>query len=138
MVLTSGLLRCVLSDPGETCPIFTALSIGNALIGTDLKVKLLLYTKQNPHCAEELSSTASKYLDVSNKTTFIIHGYRLTGSRPVWIPDLVQLLLSAEDMNVIVVDWNHGATTLIYSNASRNCKRVAEILKKLMDEMLVS
>lgn len=138
MVLTSGLLRCVLSDPRETCPIFTALSIGNALIGTDLKVKLLLYTRQNPHCAEELSLTASKYLDVSKKTTFIIHGYRLTGSRPVWIPDLVQLLLSAEDMNVIVVDWNHGATTLIYSNASRNCKRVAEILKKLMDEMLVS
>ncbi|XP_064929185.1 lipase member H isoform X2 [Columba livia] len=132
------LLYGVKTDPGETCSIFTALSIGNALIGTDLKVKLLLYTRQNPHCAEELSSTASKYLDVSKKTTFIIHGYRLTGSRPVWIPDLVQLLLSAEDMNVIVVDWNHGATTLIYSNASRNCKRVAEILKKLMDEMLIA
>ncbi|XP_065495854.1 lipase member H isoform X2 [Caloenas nicobarica] len=132
------LLYGVKTDPGETCPVFTALSIGNALIGTDLKVKLLLYTRQNPNCAEELSSTASKYLDVRKKTTFIIHGYRLTGSPPVWIPDLVQLLLSAEDMNVILVDWNQGATTLIYSNASRNCKRVAEILKKLMDEMLVA
>ncbi|OWK53494.1 Lipase member H, partial [Lonchura striata] len=40
-------------------------------------------------------------------------------------------------MNVIVVDWNHGATTLIYSYASRKCKRVAEILKKLIDEMLI-
>lgn len=126
------------SDPGETCPAFTALSFSNALIGTDLKVKLLLYTRQNPNCAEELDSTASKYLDVTKKTTFIIHGYRLTGSAPVWMPELVDLLLSVEDMNIILVDWNQGATTLIYSNASRNCKKVAEILKKLIDEMLVS
>ncbi|XP_076197882.1 lipase member H isoform X2 [Aptenodytes patagonicus] len=131
------LLYGVKTDPGKTCPAFTALSISNALIGTDLKVKLLLYTRQNPNCAEELDSAASKHLDVTKKTTFIIHGYRLTGSIPVWIPDLVHLLLSVEDMNVIVVDWNQGATTLIYSNASRNCKKVAEILKKLIDEMLV-
>lgn len=108
------------------------------MIGTELKVKLLLYTGQNPTCAEELHSAASKYLDVTKKTTFIIHGYRLTGSAPVWIPELVQLLLSVEDMNVIVVDWNQGATTLNYSSAARKCRRVAEILKKLIDEMLVS
>ncbi|NWH60701.1 LIPH Lipase, partial [Geococcyx californianus] len=125
------------SDPGEACPAFTALSLGDALRGTDLKVKLLLYTRQNPNCAEELDSAASQYLDVTKKTTFIIHGYRPTGSTPVWISGLVQLLLSVEDMNVIVVDWNRGATTFIYSHASGNCKRVAEVLKKLIDEMLV-
>uniref|UniRef100_A0A8C3EFX8 Lipase H n=1 Tax=Corvus moneduloides TaxID=1196302 RepID=A0A8C3EFX8_CORMO len=124
-------------DPQETCPAFTALSFGNALIGTELKVKLLLYTRQNPTCAEEIHSTASKYLNVTKKTTFIIHGYRPTGSAPVWILDLVHLLLSVEDMNVIIVDWNQGATTLIYSYASRKCRRVAEILKKLIDEMLI-
>ncbi|XP_032049136.1 lipase member H [Aythya fuligula] len=127
----------VKTDPGETCPAFTALSFSNALIGTDLKVKLMLYTRQNPDCAEELNSTASKYLDLTKKTTFIIHGYRPTGSAPVWIPGLVQLLLSAEAMNIIVVDWNQGATTIIYSTASRNSKKVAEILKKLIDEMLL-
>ncbi|XP_015492991.1 lipase member H isoform X2 [Parus major] len=131
------LLYGVKTDPQEICPAFTALGFGNALIGTELKVKLLLHTRQNPTCAEELHSTASKYLDVTKKTTFIIHGYRLTGSAPVWIPDLVHLLLSVEDMNIIVVDWNQGATTLIYSYASRKCKRVAEILKKLIDEMLI-
>ncbi|XP_018768691.1 lipase member H isoform X2 [Serinus canaria] len=131
------LLYGVKTDPQETCPAFTALGFGNALIGTDLKVKLLLYTRQNPTCAEELHSTASKYLNVTKKTTFIVHGYRFTGSAPVWIPDLVHLLLSVEDMNVIVVDWNQGATTLIYSYAARKCKRVAEILKKLIDEMLI-
>ncbi|XP_069720831.1 lipase member H isoform X4 [Phaenicophaeus curvirostris] len=127
----------VRTDSREACPAFTVLSLSDALKGTDLKVKLLLYTRQNPNCAVELDSTPSKYLDVTKKTTFIIHGYRLTGSAPVWIPDLVQLLLSVEDMNVIVVDWNQGATTLIYSHAAGNCKRVAEVLKKLIDEMLV-
>lgn len=128
----------LLSDPQETCPAFTELGFGHALIGTELKVKLLLYTPQNPTCAEELHSTASKYLNVTQKITFIVHGYRFTGSAPVWIPDMVHLLLSVEDMNVIVVDWNQGATTLIYPYAARKCKRVAEILKKLIDEMLVS
>lgn len=128
----------LVSDPKETCPAFTALSFSSALIGTDLQVKLMLYTRQNEDCAEELNSTASKYLDLSKKTTFIIHGYRPTGSAPVWITELVHLLLSVEDMNVIVVDWNRGATTIIYSNASSNGKKVAEILKKFMDEMLVS
>ncbi|XP_053930029.1 lipase member H isoform X4 [Cuculus canorus] len=127
----------VRTDSGDACPAFTVLSLSDALRGTDLKVKLLLYTRQNPNCAEELNSTPSMYLDVTKKTTFIIHGYRLTGSAPVWIPDLVQRLLSVEDMNIIVVDWNQGATTLIYSHASGNCKRVAEVLKKLIDEMLV-
>ncbi|XP_071608131.1 lipase member H isoform X3 [Heliangelus exortis] len=131
------LLHGVKTAPGETCPGFTVLGFGSALTGTDLKVKLLLYTRQNPNCAEELDSAASKYLDVTKKTTFIIHGYRFTGSAPVWISDLVHLLLSVEDMNIILVDWNRGATTLNYSNASRNCKKVAEILKKLIDEMLV-
>ncbi|NXI75850.1 LIPH Lipase, partial [Rhipidura dahli] len=125
------------SDPRETCPKFTALSLWNALIGTELKVKLLLYTQQNQDCPEEINSTASTYLNVTRKTTFIIHGYRFTGSAPVWILPLVHLLLYVEDMNVIVVDWNHGATTLIYNYASRKCKRVAEILKKLIDEMLI-
>ncbi|NWU97369.1 LIPH Lipase, partial [Upupa epops] len=125
------------SDPGETCPAFTALSFSSALAGTDLQVKLLLYTRQNPNCAEELNSTASKYLDVTKKTTFIVHGYRPTGSPPVWIPRLVHLLLSVEDMNIILVDWNRGATTLLYSIAARNCKRVAEVLKRLIDGMLV-
>ncbi|NXF92252.1 LIPH Lipase, partial [Eubucco bourcierii] len=125
------------SDPGETCPTFTALGFGNALLGTDLKVKLLLYTRQNPSCAEELGSAAPRHLDVARKTTIIVHGYRLTGSAPRWLPGLLHLLLAAQDMNIILVDWNRGATTLNYSTASRNCRKVAEILKKLIDEMLL-
>uniref|UniRef100_A0A8D0HNM0 Lipase H n=1 Tax=Sphenodon punctatus TaxID=8508 RepID=A0A8D0HNM0_SPHPU len=122
----------------DGCPKFTHLSMSSALVGTDLKVKLMLYTRQNPNCAETLNSTLSEYLNVSKKIIFIVHGYRFTGSPPGWMHDLVQYLLSVDDTNVIVVDWNKGATTLIYHNAARNTRKVAEFLKKLVDQMLVN
>ncbi|KAM7159854.1 lipase member H [Macrochelys suwanniensis] len=120
----------------EECPAFTGLSISSALIGTDLKVKLMLYTRQNQNCAETLSSAGSRYLNMTKKTIFIVHGYRPTGSPPVWIREAVHLLLSVEDINIIIVDWNRGATTLLYHRASSNTKKVAEFLKTLIDQML--
>uniref|UniRef100_A0A8C3TDC3 Lipase H n=1 Tax=Chelydra serpentina TaxID=8475 RepID=A0A8C3TDC3_CHESE len=120
----------------EGCPAFTGLSISSALIGTDLKVKLMLYTRQNQNCAETLSSAGSRYLNMTKKTIFIVHGYRPTGSPPVWIREAVHLLLSVEDINIIIVDWNRGATTLLYHRASSNTKKVAEFLKTLIDQML--
>ncbi|CAM2119720.1 unnamed protein product [Caretta caretta] len=39
-------------------------------------------------------------------------------------------------MNIIIVDWNRGATTLLYHRASSNTKKVAEFLKTLIDQML--
>uniref|UniRef100_K7GJB0 Lipase H n=1 Tax=Pelodiscus sinensis TaxID=13735 RepID=K7GJB0_PELSI len=120
----------------EACPAFTGLGISSALIGTDLRVKLMLYTRQNQDCAETLTSTGSKYLNVTKKTILIVHGYRPTGSPPVWIQETVQLLLSAEDINIIIVDWNRGATTLLYHRASSNTKKVAEFLKTVIDQMV--
>ncbi|EMP33028.1 Lipase member H, partial [Chelonia mydas] len=127
------------SDTEQKCEEFTDLSIHNALAGTDLKVKLLLYTRTNQNCSESLSeynTTASTYLDVTKKTVFIVHGFRLTGSTPIWLNDIKELLLSLEDVNLIIVDWNRGATTIIYPNAVHNSRRVAEILKKYIDQML--
>ncbi|XP_039344865.1 lipase member H isoform X2 [Mauremys reevesii] len=120
----------------EGCPAFTGLSISSALTGTDLKVKLMLYTRQNQNCAETLSSAGSRYLNVTKKTILIVHGYRPTGSPPIWIQKVVDLLLSVEDINIIIVDWNRGATTLLYHRASSNTKKVAEFLKTLIDQML--
>ncbi|XP_014374188.1 lipase member H isoform X2 [Alligator sinensis] len=124
------------ADTEEACPAFTGLSISSALTGTDLKVKLLLYTRQNQHCAETLSTVASNYLNVTKESIFIVHGYRPTGSPPVWIQDIIKLLLSIEDVNIIIVDWNRGATTLIYHNAFRKTRKVAEFLKERIDRML--
>ncbi|XP_068036719.1 lipase member I isoform X3 [Anomalospiza imberbis] len=48
-----------------------------------------------------------------------------------------KLLLSSEDINLVIVDWNRGATTVNYITAVENCRKVAEILKNYVDQMLV-
>ncbi|KAM5291907.1 lipase member H [Ctenodactylus gundi] len=121
----------------ETCPSFTKLSFHSAVVGTGLSVRLLLYTRKNLTCAQIINTTHLGNLNVTKRTTFIIHGFRPTGSAPVWMGDLVESLLSVEDMNVVVVDWNRGATTIIYTNASNKTKKVAEVLKEFIDKMMV-
>uniref|UniRef100_A0A673TT57 Lipase H n=1 Tax=Suricata suricatta TaxID=37032 RepID=A0A673TT57_SURSU len=132
-----GLICSVKSDTDETCPSFTRLSFHSAVVGTGLNVKLMLYTRKNLTCAQVINSTVFGNLNVTKKTTFVVHGFRPTGSPPVWMEDLVQSLLSVEDMNVIVVDWNRGATTVIYNHASSKTRKVAVVLKNFIDQMLV-
>ncbi|MEE6468190.1 hypothetical protein FKM82_008197 [Ascaphus truei] len=130
----------VRSDNEEKCHEFTDLNIHNAIVGTGLKVQLLLYTRENSNCAGNLNSensTAFTYLNVTRKTIFIIHGYRPTGAPPVWLNSTVQRLLYIQDMNIILVDWNRGATTVIYHHAAGKTKAVANILKALIDDMLL-
>ncbi|XP_056675851.1 lipase member H isoform X2 [Monodelphis domestica] len=122
----------------EKCPTFTNIGFYNALVGTRLKVRLLLYTDGNFACAKLLESTLPGSFNVTKKSTFIIHGYRPTGSPPVWMDDLVEALLRIEDMNVIVVDWNRGAANVIYSISSGFTKPVAKILKQTIDQMLAN
>ncbi|XP_010622518.1 lipase member H isoform X2 [Fukomys damarensis] len=124
------------SDADETCATFTRLGFHNAVLGTELDVKLLLYTKRNWTCAQTINSSAFGSLNITKKTTFLIHGFRPLGSTPVWLGDLVESLLLVEDMNVVVVDWNRGATTVIYNQASRKTREVAMILREFIDQML--
>lgn len=107
------------------------------MVGTGLNVKLMLYTRRNQTCAQVINSTFLGNLNVTKKTTFVIHGFRPTGSPPVWMEDLVQGLLYVEDMNVVVVDWNRGATTVIYNHASSKTRKVAAVLKGFIAKMLV-
>ncbi|XP_015279770.1 PREDICTED: lipase member I [Gekko japonicus] len=129
---------CVRADTGGKCTEFTDLNLPDALIGTDLKLQLLLYTRKNKNCSENLSgqNLTSVYLNVTKKIIFVIHGYRPTGSPPIWINEIKNSLLAKEDINIIIVDWNRGATTLIYPTAVSNTRKVAEMLKNLIDEML--
>uniref|UniRef100_M0R6V9 Lipase H n=1 Tax=Rattus norvegicus TaxID=10116 RepID=M0R6V9_RAT len=126
----------VKSDTDETCPSFTRLSFHSAVVGTGLSVRLMLYTQRDQTCAQVINSTALGSLNVTKKTTFIIHGFRPTGSPPVWMEELVQSLISVQEMNVVVVDWNRGATTVIYPHASSKTRKVALILKEFIDQML--
>ncbi|KAL6045178.1 hypothetical protein STEG23_013869, partial [Scotinomys teguina] len=114
------------------------LSFHSAVVGTGLNVRLMLYTQRNQICAQLINSTALGSLNVTRKTTFITHGFRPTGSPPVWMEELVQSLLNAQEMNVVVVDWNRGATTVIYPHASGKTRKVALILKEFIDQMLAN
>ncbi|XP_012784532.2 lipase member H [Ochotona princeps] len=136
LYLFISLLCLVRSDTDEPCPSFTRLSFHSAVVGTELNVRLLLYTRENSSCAQLINSSTFGNLNITKKTTFIVHGFRLTGSPPVWWEDLVMALLNVEDMNVVVVDWNRGATTVLYNQAASNTKKVALILKEFIDQML--
>ncbi|XP_042355501.1 lipase member H-like isoform X2 [Plectropomus leopardus] len=124
----------------QRCEDFTDLDLSHAIIGTSLKIRLLLYTRENDTCGTLISHTnlsAHPEFNFSTPTTFIIHGYRPTGSPPVWVHTITEMLLEREDMNVIVVDWNHGAANVNYFKAVENTHKAADNLTafiKMMQE----
>nr|XP_046267663.1 lipase member H-like isoform X2 [Scatophagus argus] len=79
--------------------------------------------------------SAHPQFNFSRPTTFIIHGYRPTGSPPKWLHTLTELLLAREDLNVIVVDWNNGAANLNYFKAVENTHKTAENLTAFIEKM---
>ena len=126
--------------PAQKCDDFTDLDLNNAIIGTSLRVRLLLYTSANPACGSLLSHTnlsAHPQFNLSRKTSFIIHGYRPTGSPPVWLNNITQLTLARTGGNVIVVDWNHGAANINYLKAVENTHKTAENLTAFIKQMQV-
>ncbi|XP_020778471.1 lipase member H isoform X2 [Boleophthalmus pectinirostris] len=136
--LTPVLLITLQICKAQKCEEFTDLDLKHAFIGTHLRVKLLLYTRENRSCALQLSHTdlsATPSFNVSRPTTFIIHGYRPTGSPPIWINEFTQLLLERKDMNLIVVDWNRGAANVNYVKAKENTLKAGENLTALIKVM---
>ncbi len=130
---------CVLSAAQE-CEEMTDLDLKDSLAGTSLSVRLLLYTRPNVSCAELLSHREpfrNPRFNLSSPSTFLIHGYRPTGSPPVWLTQFVAFLLQRRDMNVIVVDWNRGATNINYWKVVENTRKVAAHLTELIQKMTV-
>ncbi|XP_042759079.1 lipase member I isoform X4 [Panthera pardus] len=96
-----------------------------------MDIVLMMYTRNNPSCAEPLfeqNNSLNVNFNTSKKTVWIIHGYRPMGSTPKWLQNFLKVLLNHEDLNVIVVDWNRGATTFIYNRAVKNIRKVAATL----------
>ncbi|XP_023693709.1 lipase member H [Paramormyrops kingsleyae] len=111
------------------CVNFTDLGIADSIWGTKLEVKLILHTRQNLNCGYLLQHenlTSQPLLNMSRPTTFIIHGYRPSGEPPAWLLDAVHLLAAQMDINIILVDWNRGATNINYFTVVKNTKKVAE------------
>uniref|UniRef100_UPI0037E8A5DC lipase member H n=1 Tax=Semicossyphus pulcher TaxID=241346 RepID=UPI0037E8A5DC len=122
----------------QGCAEFTDLNLSHSFIGTSLDVRLLLHTRKNVSCASLLSHTnltAHAQFNLSRPTTFVIHGYRPTGSPPMWRKNITELLLERDDINLIVVDWNHGAANVNYFKAVENTHRAAENLTAFIQLM---
>lgn len=136
-------LRCMTScflPAAEKCEEMTDLDLKHSLTGTSLNVRLLFYTRANASCAQLLSHREpfnNSQFNLSSPTTFLIHGYRPTGSPPIWLSDFVKFLLNRRDMNVIVVDWNRGATNINYWKVVDNTRKVAANLTDLIQKMEV-
>ncbi|XP_050004888.1 lipase member I isoform X1 [Alexandromys fortis] len=104
-----------------------------------LKISLMMYTRYNSTCAEPLfgsNNSLNARFDLSKKTVWIIHGFRPLGSTPVWLSMFTEAFLKQEDVNLIVVDWNHGATTFLYRRAVTNTRKVAASLSVSIQNLL--
>ena len=103
-------------------------------------MRILLYTRVDQDCGLELSHhnlTETPLFNLTRRTTFVIHGYRPTGSPPMWLDKIVQKLLALEDMNVLVFDWNHGAANLNYFTVVRNMRKAADNATAFIQRMQV-
>ncbi|XP_048396187.2 phospholipase A1 member A isoform X1 [Stegostoma tigrinum] len=106
----------------QNCTHFQTYSWRNILQRMDLKVQFMLLTRRNPSCAQPISDSndiQNSNFNGSLPTKLIMHGYRVTGSKPSWVDTLAKELLGAMDVNVVIVDWIIGSTAL-YHNAVRN------------------
>uniref|UniRef100_A0A667GLI9 Lipase I n=1 Tax=Lynx canadensis TaxID=61383 RepID=A0A667GLI9_LYNCA len=122
------------SENKRPCLEFSQLNILHSikdLFSPQMDIVLMMYTRNNPSCAEPLfeqNNSLNVNFNTSKKTVWIIHGYRPMGSTPKWLQNFLKVLLNHEDLNVIVVDWNRGATTFIYNRAVKNIRKVAATL----------
>uniref|UniRef100_A0A7N5JAM0 Lipase I n=1 Tax=Ailuropoda melanoleuca TaxID=9646 RepID=A0A7N5JAM0_AILME len=130
------------SENKRLCLEFSQLSIKDSfkdLFVPQTEIFLMLYTRNNLNCAEPLfeqSNSLNVNFSISKKTVWLIHGYRPTGSAPSWLQRFLRILLNQDDINIIVVDWNRGATTFLYNRAVKNTRKVAMSLSGYIRNLL--
>ncbi|XP_052058992.1 pancreatic lipase-related protein 2-like [Mytilus californianus] len=106
-----------------------------------IQTKFELHTRSKPSTADEqildyknVSSIRASSFDGSKKTKIIIHGYTHNGHRQ-WLQNMARAFLKKEDMNVIIVDWGHGAVPP-YTEAAANTRVVGAQVAKLISVMV--
>ncbi|XP_043336444.1 lipase member I isoform X4 [Cervus canadensis] len=130
------------SENKAPCLEFSQLSLKDSfrdLFNPKMEISLMLYTRNNPTCAEllfEKNDSLNVNFNTSKKAVWLIHGYRPLGSTPSWLQNFVRILLNQDDMNIIVVDWNRGATTFLYIRAVKNTRKVAVSLSRYIQNLL--
>lgn len=131
-------------DNKRPCLKFSELTIKDSfrdLFNPKMEMFLIMYTRNNLNCAEPLleqNNSLNVNFNTSKKTVWLIHGYRPLGSIPSWLQNFLRILLNQHDINIVVVDWNRGATTFIYNRAVENTRKVAVSLSECIQKLLVS
>ncbi|KAI5639766.1 lipase domain-containing protein [Phthorimaea operculella] len=96
-----------------------------------------LFTRQNPSVSQPLVHGNEAILRSSNfsnlrRTVILIHGW-LGNALSNFNTVLVPALLQAEDLNVLVVDWSAGASTIIFPTALENSISSATAIAQFID-----
>uniref|UniRef100_A0A182IY07 Lipase domain-containing protein n=1 Tax=Anopheles atroparvus TaxID=41427 RepID=A0A182IY07_ANOAO len=68
-------------------------------------------------------------------TAILVHGW-LGSSESVVIDPLAKALLQQDSKNVIAVDWERGASTLLYPVARYRVPKVADVVAALVDDLV--
>ena len=100
-----------------------------------IATQFVLYNKETSSQGEVISaSKISSNFDASAPIKFITHGFIQNGFHK-WVLDMKDALLSAEDVNVIAVDWRKG-NGLPYMQATANTQIVGAEIAKLVNTFI--
>ncbi|XP_061708606.1 pancreatic triacylglycerol lipase-like [Cydia pomonella] len=105
-----------------------------------------LFTRDNPSVSQPLLINNAVLLQTTNfsnsrRTIVLIHGWRDGGVVSPFVTNLVPAFLAAEDVNVIVVDWSAGSSSLFASaidNTVSSGRAVAAFINWLNQETFSS
>ncbi|XP_070575555.1 pancreatic triacylglycerol lipase-like [Ptychodera flava] len=101
-----GLLFCFLASASAWSTTFRLFTRNN-------RNSYQVIDRNNP------SSLTSSNFNPSRDTKFITHGWRQSGSSP-FVIDMKNAFLDYSDYNVIAVDWEGGASNVVYFPAASN------------------
>lgn len=95
-----------------------------------------LFTRDNPTVSQPLLHGSDGLLGITNynsrrRTIILVHGWR-SGMTSDFITSLVPAFLRAEDVNLIVLDWNAGAGSINYATAVANTITCGESLARFI------
>ncbi|XP_042897767.1 inactive pancreatic lipase-related protein 1 [Parasteatoda tepidariorum] len=103
-----------------------------------LDPQFLLVTRSAPDIFQKIrvgnnSSFSQSFFDPLRPVKIILHGFRESGYQD-WIKDLIRELLTADDYNIISVDWRLGAAQS-YPQAAANTRSLGLVVADFIDHL---